>query len=150
ILDEGTAAEIARMSALAPLHNPATLAWVSACRQALPDATPLAVFDRAFFANLPAVAATYALPADLRARLGLRRLGFHGLAHRSMWESWSATAPAVPRARVISFQLGSGCSVAALRDGAPIDTSMGFTPLEGLVMATRPGDVDPGVVLHLM
>jgi acetate kinase len=149
ILDDGTAAEIARTAPLAPLHNPATLTWFQACRQAVPGAVPLAVFDTAFFAHLPAEAATYALPAELRARLGLRRLGFHGLAHRSMWEGWSGSV-GVARARVISFQLGSGCSVAALRDGAPIDTSMGFTPLEGLVMATRPGDLDPGVILQLL
>jgi acetate kinase len=109
----------------------------------------LAVFDSGFFAELPAVAATYALPAELRARFGLRRLGFHGLAHRSMWRRF-AELERGHTGRVISFQLGSGCSVAALRDGRPIDTSMGFSPLEGLVMATRAGDVDPGMLLHLM
>jgi acetate kinase len=149
ILDDATAAEIARAAPLAPLHNPPTLTWFQACRAAVAGAVHLAIFDGAFFAHLPAAAATYALPADLRARLGLRRMGFHGIAHRSMWETWNASG-APDAARVISFQLGSGCSVAALRDGAPIDTSMGFTPLEGLVMATRPGDLDPGVILHLL
>jgi acetate kinase len=148
-LDGAVGAEIARMTPLAPLHNPATLAWVDACRQRLPGAAALAVFDTGFFADLPAVAATYALPLDLRERWGISRLGFHGVAHRSMWEAWRALAPGGGE-RVISFQLGSGCSVAALRGGRPIDTSMGFTPLEGLVMATRSGDVDPGALLYLL
>jgi acetate kinase len=148
-LDEATRAEIARMIPLAPLHNPAALTWAEAARQALPAATALAVFDTGFFAGLPAVAATYALPRDLRERWGLRRLGFHGLAHRSMWEAFRATG-ARPAARVISFQLGSGCSVAALREGVAVDTSMGFTPQEGLVMATRAGDIDPGMLLFLI
>jgi acetate kinase len=142
-------AEIARMIPLAPLHNPASLAWIDAGRAALPRATAIAVFDTGFFAALPERAAAYALPRELGERHGLRRLGFHGIAHLSMWRGFLAQRPR-GRARVISFQLGGGCSVAALRDGQPVDTSMGFSPLEGLVMATRGGDLDPGLLLHLL
>jgi acetate kinase len=146
--DQEVEADVARMAELAPLHNPATLGWLRACRSRWPELPQLAVFDTGFFADLPAVAATYALPVEVSARWGLRRLGFHGLAHRSLWEIFAQRRPD-GAARVISFQLGSGCSAAALLDGRPLDTSMGFTPLEGLVMATRSGDVDPGLVLHL-
>jgi acetate kinase len=147
--DAQVEADVTAMTPLAPLHNPGTLTWLRRCRALWPAVPQLAVFDSGFFAELPAVAATYALPAELRARFGLRRLGFHGLAHRSMWRRF-AELERGHTGRVISFQLGSGCSVAALRDGRPIDTSMGFSPLEGLVMATRAGDVDPGMLLHLM
>jgi acetate kinase len=143
-------AEIERHAPLAPLHNPPTLAWEAACRARLGGGVAsVAVFDSGFFADLPAAAATYALPRKLVDAHGLRRLGFHGLAHQSMIEAHARLRPAAA-SRVISFQLGGGCSVAAVRDGRPIDTSMGFSPLEGLVMATRPGDVDPGLLLHLL
>jgi acetate kinase len=146
-IDTAVERAIAEASVLAPLHNPATLAWIDACRQLLPDARPVAVFDSGFFSTLPAAAATYALPQALRARAP--RLGFHGLAHRSMAEALRRCAP-TRTGRVITFQLGGGCSAAALRDGQPVDTSMGFTPLEGLVMGTRAGDLDPGLLVHLL
>ncbi len=147
--DGAVEADVRAMEPLAPLHNPATLAWLALCRQAWPALPQLAVFDAGFFAGLPPVAATYPLPAELRAEMGYRRLGFHGLAHRSLWQAYCRRRPR-PGARVISLQLGSGCSAAALRDGQPVDTSMGFTPLEGLMMRTRPGDLDPGILLHLV
>jgi acetate kinase len=140
---------VADATTLAPLHNPATLAWATACDRGLPAASSLAVFDTGFFKGLPEVAATYGLPAEITRSLGLRRLGFHGLAHRSMWQVFRARAPA-RWSRVISLQLGGGCSAAALRDGHPVETSMGFSPLEGLMMATRPGDLDAGALLYLM
>lgn len=146
--DGAVKADLERFASLAPLHNPATVTWFERCRSLLPGATHLAVFDAGFFAGLPEVATTYALPAALTARHQLRRLGFHGLAHRSMWQTFTRHRPAARR--VITFQLGSGCSAAALRDGAPVDTSMGFSPLEGLVMNTRAGDLDPGLLLYLM
>jgi acetate kinase len=149
VFDEDVAAEVSRMNPLAPLHNPPALAWLARCRRRWPALAQLAVFDTGFFAGLPAVASTYALPADLSARWGLRRLGFHGLAHRSLWRAFVRNRPGGAQ-RVVSFQLGSGCSAAALLDGRPVDVSMGFTPLEGLVMATRSGDLDPGIVLHLL
>ncbi len=141
--------DVARASDLAPLHNPPALAWLDRCRDRWPEVPQLAVFDSGFFADLPPVAATYALPAELTGRLQLRRLGFHGLAHRSLWQTFATRRPG-RAGRVITFQLGSGCSAAALVDGRPVDTSMGFSPLEGLVMATRCGDLDPGLVLHLL
>jgi acetate kinase len=152
LLDAGTEEEIARLSPLAPLHNPGALAWIRACRRILgPDVSQAAVFDTAFFAAIPPVAAAYALPRDLCARHGVRRFGFHGIAHRAMWERWRELRPDLGEGgRLISLQLGSGCSIAAVADGRPRDTSMGFSPLEGLVMDTRSGDVDPGLLAYLM
>lgn len=147
--DEGLAADVAALAPLAPLHNPGTLAWRERCRALWPTVPQVAVFDSEFFADLPPVASVYALPAELARAWGLRRLGFHGLAHRSMWQTFARRRPERAR-RVVSFQLGSGCSAAALLDGHPIDTSMGFSPLEGLMMASRAGDLDPGMLLYLL
>ncbi|WP_244859981.1 acetate/propionate family kinase [Nitrosococcus oceani] len=140
------------LSPLAPLHNPPALAVVRACQEHLPDIPMAAVFDTAFFHELPDYVRAYALPAEWReGSRPIRRYGFHGLAHRYMVEHFSTIHPTnTPSSRLITLQLGHGCSVAALRDGHPLETSMGFTPLEGLIMATRPGDVDIGVVLHLL
>jgi acetate kinase len=131
----------------APLHLPAALAWLKGAREVLPGARQVAVFDTGFFADLPAVASTYAIPRALAARLGIRRYGFHGIAHAAMWRRWSQLHAG--EGRVITLQLGAGCSAAAILDGRPLDTSMGFTPTEGLVMATRPGDLDPGLLVYL-
>ncbi len=147
--DAATEADVAAMTPLAPLHNPSTLQWLQRCRGLWPRQPQLAVFDSGFFAGLPPVAATYALPSELARRWGLRRLGFHGLAHRSMWQRYCQLTARSPK-RVVTFQLGNGSSAAALLDGRPVDTSMGFTPLEGLVMGTRSGDVDPGLLLYLL
>ena len=153
-IDASVEAEIDRLAELAPLHNPPALAWIRAARAAFPDAVQIAAFDTAFFASLPAVAQTYALPGTWALRDALRRYGFHGLAHGFLWQRWTQLRPrsTAPGAlgRVISLQLGSGCSIAAVRDGAPLDTSMGFSPLEGLVMGTRCGDLDPGLLLYLL
>ncbi len=150
-IDANVEAEIERLAPLAPLHNPSALEWMRAARAALGPSVPqVAVFDTAFYAHLPEVAATYALPRHLSARLGLRRYGFHGLAHEAMWRRWCALHPERQgRGRIVSLQLGAGCSITAVRDGRAVDTSMGFSPLEGLVMATRAGDVDPGLLLYL-
>jgi len=151
LIDEGVEAEIARLAPLAPLHNPAALAWLHACREVLGAGVPqLAVFDTAFYAALPEAAATYALPRQLCREHGLRRFGFHGLAHLAMWRCWRGLRPELKDGgRTISLQLGAGCSITAVREGIAVDTSMGFSPLEGLVMATRSGDVDPGLLLFL-
>ncbi len=143
--------EIERLIPLAPLHNPLALRWIRACRELLGEHVPqVAVFDSGFYQSLPAVASHYALPRDLSQRYGIRRYGFHGIAHRAMWLRWCEIRPELARGgRVISMQLGSGCSITAIKDGQVVDTSMGFSPLEGLVMATRSGDLDPGVVLFL-
>ena len=151
VLDHAVEAEIRRVAPLAPLHNPVALTWVAACRAAFgASAAQVAVFDTAFFATLPEVAATYALPRALCRKHGIRRYGFHGLAHQAMWRRWRALHPRVrPGECAISLQLGAGCSITAVRDGCAVDTSMGFSPLEGLVMATRSGDIDPGLLLFL-
>jgi len=150
-LDAGVEREIERLGPLAPLHNLPGLEWIRACREALGSAVPqAAVFDTAFFAELPESARTYALPRALAAKHGLRRYGFHGIAHEAMWRRWRTLRPDnAGGGRVVSLQLGAGCSIAAIHDGRPLDTSMGFSPLEGLVMATRSGDVDPGLLLYL-
>ena len=135
---------------LAPLHQPKSLAALDAVSEALPGLPAVACFDTAFHATLPAAAATYALPAEWRKRWGLRRYGFHGLSH-----AWVAQrAPQLlgrdaAGLRVVSCHLGAGASLCAIRDGRSLDTTMGFTPLEGLVMATRSGSVDPGMLLWL-
>ncbi len=140
------------LSPLAPLHNPPALAVLRTCRQHLRDVPMVACFDTAFFCGLPDYVHAYALPAEwTKQPQGIRRYGFHGLAHRYMTERYYAISGQDPESsRIISLQLGHGCSAAALRDGRPVETSMGFTPLEGLIMATRPGDVDVGVVLNLL
>jgi acetate kinase len=151
VIDPGIEAEIERLIPLAPLHNPVALAWIRAARAVLGAGVPqVAVFDTAFYAVLPEVARTYAIPRALAAKHGLRRFGFHGLAHEAMWRRWRELRPEVPDGgRVISLQLGAGCSMTAIRAGRPLDTSMGFSPTEGLMMATRSGDVDPGLITYL-
>ncbi|MGH8301275.1 MAG: acetate/propionate family kinase, partial [Steroidobacteraceae bacterium] len=151
LLDEASREAIAALSELAPLHNPVALQWIDAAREACgPDVTHVAAFDTAFFSTLPPVAAEYALPPDLGLELGIRRYGFHGLAHEAMWRRWCELTPNLPGGgRLITLQLGGGCSMAALDRGQPRDTSMGFSPLEGLVMATRSGDVDAAIVPYL-
>ena len=150
-IDAEVEAEIGRLAPRAPLHNPRALEWIRASRAlAGAEATQVAVFDTAFYAALPEVAATYALPRALCARHGIRRYGFHGIAHQAIWRRWRELRPDLREGgRVISLQLGAGCSITAIRDGQTVDTSMGFSPLEGLVMATRSGDVDPGLLLFL-
>jgi acetate kinase len=150
-IDDTVAAEIERLAPLAPLHNPRALEWIRACRALFgAETAQVAVFDTAFYAALPEVAATYALPRALCARHGIRRYGFHGIAHQAMWRRWCELRPDLRAGgRVISLQLGAGCSITAIREGQAVDTSMGFSPLEGLVMATRSGDVDPGLLLFL-
>jgi len=150
-LDDRVIAAIGELSELAPLHNPTALEWIRAARAECGDKmVHVAVFDTAFFADLPRTAAEYALPARLGADHGVRRYGFHGLAHEAMWRRWCELYPRLPRGgRLITVQLGGGCSITALDQGRPMDHSMGFSPLEGLVMATRSGDVDPSILPYL-
>ncbi|MFZ5524257.1 MAG: acetate/propionate family kinase [Pseudomonadota bacterium] len=157
VIDADVEVEIGRLAALAPLHNPRALVWVRACRALFGNGTAqVAVFDTGFYATLPEVARNYALPQQLVQRFGLRRYGFHGIAHQAMWRHWlhlrpKVASPGITKGGcVISLQLGAGCSITAVADGVPQDTSMGFSPLEGLVMATRSGDIDPGVLLYLL
>jgi acetate kinase len=149
-IDAAAFAKLESLNHLAPLHNPHSLAVLKAVREAFPGVPAFAQFDTAFFHDLPESARAYAIPADVAQSYGIRRYGFHGLAHQYMAQQLSAFAGAkdFPE-RVISLHLGQGCSVAALKNGRPVDTSMGFTPLEGLVMGTRAGDIDAGILLHL-
>jgi acetate kinase len=142
-IDEDVVAALRELVDLAPLHQPAALAAIASVGDALPGVPAVACFDTAFHASLPPGAATYALPREWRERFGLRRYGFHGLSH-----AYAARRAAAPR--VVSCHLGAGASLAAIRDGVSVDTTMGFTPMEGLVMATRSGSVDPGLVLWLL
>jgi acetate kinase len=147
VVDAAIEVALRTLIPLAPLHQPKSLDALDAVRKQLPDAVQVACFDTAFHTTLSETAATYALPRDWIAKYGLRRYGFHGLAHA--WASHRA-AELVPAARrVITCQLGAGASLCAVRDGVSVDTTMGFTPLEGLVMATRSGDTDPGLLLWL-
>jgi acetate kinase len=132
---------------LAPLHNPPALAIVRATAARYPRVPLYAVFDTAFFADLPPHVREYGLPAEWRAGRGIRRFGFHGLAHEYLVRTGRSLGG--PRRRLVTLQLGNGCSATAVLDGRPIETSMGFSPLEGLLMATRPGDLDSGVLLEL-
>jgi acetate kinase len=151
-LDDAEIARLRALTPLAPLHQPVALAVVDAVRSHLGDAAPaFALFDGAYFSDLPEAARTYALPRATRERFGIQRLGFHGYAHRSLFENYCRHTGAEPtRTRVITLQLGQGCSAAAIAGGRPRATSMGFTPLEGLVMGSRGGDLDPGVLVHLL
>jgi len=152
LLNAEVEAEIERLGQLAPLHNPEALRWIRASRSILGDACPhAAVFDTAFYADLPVTAASYAVPRALAEECHIRRYGFHGIAHRAMWERWCRLRQDLPGgARLITVQLGGGCSMTATLNGAPMDTSMGFSPVEGLVMASRSGDLDPSVITYLM
>ena len=140
-------AAIRDASSLAPLHNPMALRYIAAARAAFGAATPqVAALDTAFFADLPPEAATYALPPEVGPA---RRYGFHGLAHAFMARRCLELDRRGPR-RLVTLQLGAGCSATAIRDGRALDTSMGFSPSEGLMMASRSGDVDPGLLVHLL
>jgi acetate kinase len=129
---------------LAPLHQPQSLRGLEAARKLLPNVPHVACFDTAFHATLPPAAYTYALPHKWRARWGVRRYGFHGLSHA--WATRRARQLAPAARRVVTCHLGAGASLAAVLDGHSVDTTMGFTPLDGLVMATRCGSVDPGLL----
>jgi acetate kinase len=142
LIDDTFLAELESLVELAPLHNAPAVATIARARQLMPDAAHIAVFDTAFHRTLPEVASTYLLPDRFRAR-GIHRFGFHGLS-----VAWSATQVDVER--LVVCHLGGGCSVTAVRNGESVDTSMGFTPLEGVPMATRAGSVDPGALLYLL
>jgi len=151
LIDGTVEAEIERSIPLAPLHNPIALAWIQLARRSLGESLPhVAVFDTAFYQSLPQVAQTYALPQALCQQYHIRRYGFHGIAHKAMLHRWQEISPEIKKGgRVISVQLGSGCSITAIDHALPVETSMGFSPLEGLVMATRCGDLDPAVSTYL-
>ncbi len=150
-IDEKVVARLEALTDLAPLHQPKSLAALAAVTAALPQVPAVACFDTAFHSTLPAAASTYALPHEWRKRWDLRRYGFHGLSHayasRRATEMLGLPADGL---RLVTCHLGAGASLAAVLDGRSVETTMGFTPLEGLVMATRSGSVDPGLVLWLV
>jgi acetate kinase len=151
LLDAQAEERLGRLGELAPLHNPPALALIAVALEERPDLPQVACFDTAFHATLPAEAFTYALPDGWAARWGLRRYGFHGLSHS--WASRRAGAlidQPVSSLRLVTAHLGAGASLAAVLGGRSVDTTMGFTPLDGLVMATRSGSVDPGLILWVL
>ena len=151
-LTEDVLAGIRALGELAPLHNPVAADVIAACRTALPDAAHVAVFDTAFHRTLPPVAYTYAIPHELTlGETPLRRYGFHGIAHQSVCHQLQTTLGGSSETlKFITCHLGNGASVCAINGGKSVDTSMGLTPLEGLVMGTRSGDVDPGLLIYLL
>ena len=151
LITEQVEAGIDALSELAPLHNPLCLSGIREARMVLGSNVPMvAVFDTAFHHTMPEVAKRYALPAELADRYRIRRYGFHGIAHASLASGYEAyTETPLEQVRLITLQLGNGCSVAAIAQGQSVETSMGFTPLEGLVMGTRSGDVDASIVGYL-
>lgn len=148
-IDAEVESALRQLADLAPLHQAKSLAALDAVSAALPNVPAVACFDTAFHATLPRAAATYALPAAWRERYGLRRYGFHGLSH-SYASRRAAELLGRDDLRLVSCHLGAGASLAAVRAGRCLDTTMGFTPLDGLVMATRSGSVDPGLLLWLL
>src|SRR4051812_20546538 len=151
VIDEAVRDQIFALQSLAPLHNAPALAGIAMAERALSDATHVAVFDTAFHATIPTEAAVYAVPARWREEWGIRRYGFHGLS-----VSWSAErAPALlgrpaDGLRLVVCHLGGGSSITAVRDGRSVDTTMGFSPLDGVPMTTRSGSIDPGALLHVL
>jgi acetate kinase len=151
VLNDDVLAQIESLNSLAPLHNPPAIEAVRLAVAAYADVPHVAIFDTAWHGTLPRRAREYALPADLRERFGIRRFGFHGVSHAHVVSSVAARMHASPQElRIISCHLGNGASVAAVEYGRSVETSMGMTPLEGLVMGTRVGDIDPGVLLLLL
>ncbi len=150
LIDARVVRRLEALTDLAPLHQPKSLAALAAVTAVLPDVPAVASFDTAFHATMPAAAFTYALPPEWRSRWDLRRYGFHGLSHAyASRRAAELLGRSQDGLRIVTCHLGAGASLAAVRDGRSVDTTMGFTPLDGLVMATRSGSVDPGLVLWL-
>jgi acetate kinase len=150
VVDDAVIEELKKLSVLAPLHNPPAVQGIEVARKMLSDVPHVAVFDTAFFHDLPAAAATYAIDRDLARKWWIRRYGFHGTSHKYVSEQAAAFLGRPPKdLNQIVLHLGNGASASAIAAGRPVDTSMGLTPLEGLVMGTRSGDIDPGVIGYL-
>ncbi len=150
LVDDALIAKVEELSPLAPLHNPPALLGIQVAREALPDLPHVAVFDTAFFHDLPAAAATYAIDRDIAAKWRIRRYGFHGTSHQYVSEQAAVYLDEpLESLNQIVLHLGNGASASAIARGRPVDTSMGLTPMEGLVMGTRSGDIDPGIVSYL-
>jgi len=150
LIDDEVRASIEQLAEIAPLHNAPALAAIDEARELLPDAPHVAVFDTAFHAGMPVEAATYAIPRAWREDWGIRRYGFHGLSVQWSAERAAEVLGAEKAQRLVVCHLGGGCSITAVRDGHSVDTTMGFTPLEGVPMATRSGSIDPGALLYVL
>ncbi|SBS75238.1 acetate kinase A and propionate kinase 2 [uncultured Mycobacterium sp.] len=150
VVDDAVIAKLEELAPLAPLHNPPAVLGIEVARRVLPDLPHVAVFDTAFFHDLPAAAATYAMDRELARRWQIRRYGFHGTSHQyvSQQAAQFLGAPLESLNQIV-LHLGNGASASAIAGGRPVDTSMGLTPMEGLVMGTRSGDIDPGVLVYL-
>jgi acetate kinase len=150
VVDDSVLDQLRELAPLAPLHNPPAVLGIEVARRVLPDLPHVAVFDTAFFHDLPAAASTYAIDRELAARWQIRRYGFHGTSHQYVSQQ-AAEFLGVPLESLnqIVLHLGNGASASAIAGGRPVDTSMGLTPMEGLVMGTRSGDIDPGVISYL-
>ncbi|HEX7322438.1 MAG TPA: acetate kinase [Mycobacterium sp.] len=150
LITDATLAEIERLAELAPLHNPANATGIKVARADFPDVPHVAVFDTGFFFSLPEAAATYAIDREVAERYGIRRYGFHGTSHEYVSQQVAVVLGRdLAELNTIVLHLGNGASASAVRGGVAVETSMGLTPLEGLVMGTRCGDIDPGVLMHL-
>ena len=150
VIDEKVIASIEKFADLAPLHNPPNLAGILAAQHNLPDTKQVACFDTAFHATIPKVAYMYALPYELYEKYGIRRYGFHGISHRYVARRAAAImGKGKYDINAITCHLGNGCSITAVKNGRSIDTSMGLTPLEGVPMGTRSGDLDPAILFYL-
>ena len=150
LIDDALTSELEELAPLAPLHNPPAVLGIRVALEALPDLPHIAVFDTAFFHDLPPAAATYAIDRDIAAQWHIRRYGFHGTSHQYVSEQAAAYLDRpLESLNQIVLHLGNGASASAIARGKPVDTSMGLTPLEGLVMGTRSGDIDPGIISYL-
>jgi acetate kinase len=151
LIDRELMRELRNLIELAPLHNPHNIRGINACRKTLPDIPQVAVFDTALHHSMPPYAYIYGIPYVLYKRYGIRRYGFHGMSHRYVSQRAAAMVDRpITELKMITCHLGNGASVTAFDGGVSVDTSMGFTPLEGLLMGTRSGDLDPAVILHVM
>lgn len=147
LIDSKIISDFEKLSELAPLHNDACLSGIKKCFELCGFVPQVAVFDTAFHRSLPAIAANYAIPSDMRLKYQIKRYGFHGISHEFLWNTYKKyIGGRYPNSKIITLHLGNGCSVTAISGGISIDTSMGFTPAEGLMMATRAGDIDAAVI----
>lgn len=150
LIDDFTKSEIEKCIELAPLHNPANLKGIQSMEKLLPDVPQVAVFDTSFHQSMPKHSYLYALPYEYYERYKIRRYGFHGTSHKFVAQkACNILGVDFEKQKIITCHLGNGASIAAIQHGKSIDTSMGFTPVEGLIMGTRSGDVDPGILLYL-
>jgi len=151
IITKKVIAEIKKFSKVAPLHNPFSLLGVEACQKKFKNAKQIAIFDTAFFAELPEKAKIYPLPKKLTKKYQIKKYGFHGISHRYLTEKAAKILnKPLNKLNLITLHIGGGSSITAIKKGKPIDTSMGFTPMEGLMMTTRAGNIDPGILFYLL